>query len=186
MSWGGPADTLVRATENRLAGGGRDRPAAHTTVRSGQGALVMLDRLLRLLEGRDTPAVPSQEDLRLAVAALLVEAAHMDETFSDTERATIASLLSKRFELSDHDVSALIERAGESAGRSTEYFRLTHNINLAMSAGERAEVIEMLWRVAYADGVLDGREVQLIRQIAGLIDVTDQARMLARKRALEG
>jgi uncharacterized tellurite resistance protein B-like protein len=146
----------------------------------------MLDRLLRLLEGRQTPAMPSEDDTKLAVAALLVEAARMDETFSDSERATIATLLSKRFGLSDHDVSALMERAGKSIGGPTEYYRLTHNINLAMSAKDRAEVIEMLWRVAYADGVLDGREVQLIRQVAGLIDVTDQERMLARKRALEG
>jgi uncharacterized tellurite resistance protein B-like protein len=42
----------------------------------------------------------------------------------------------------------------------------------------------MLWRVAYADGVLDPHEDQLIRQIAGLIYVSDHDRMLARKRAL--
>jgi uncharacterized tellurite resistance protein B-like protein len=145
----------------------------------------MIDSLLRMLEGRQTPAMPSEEDLRLAVAALLVEAARMDETFGESERATIAILLSKRFGLSAEDVSSLMQRADERVSRSAQHSSFTHNINLMMSAVERAEVIEMLWRVAYADGVLDAREVQLIRQIAGLIHVPDQERMLARKRALE-
>jgi uncharacterized tellurite resistance protein B-like protein len=145
----------------------------------------MLDRLLRLLEGRETPAAPSEEDLKLAVAALLVEAARMDATFGQSERAAISSLLSKRFGLSAQDVASLMERADVRINRSAQYFPFTHNINLMMSAADKVEVIEMLWRVAYADGVLDPHEDQLIRQIAGLIHVPDRDRMLARKRALE-
>ena len=32
----------------------------------------------------------------------------------------------------------------------------------------------MLWKVAYADGVLDAYEDMLLRRIAGLIHVSDQ------------
>ena len=54
-----------------------------------------------------------------------------------------------------------------------------------MSAEQRAEIIEMLWKVAYSDGVLDPYEDALVRQIAGLIHVPDRERGLARRRALE-
>jgi uncharacterized tellurite resistance protein B-like protein len=147
----------------------------------------MLDRLLRLLEGREAPvAAPSGDDLRLAVAALLVEAARMDQSFGEEERAAVAALLSRRFELSGPALSTLLERADVRVRDTVQYFPFTHNINQMMSAAEKAEVIEMLWRVAYADGTLDPHEDQLIRQIAGLIHVPDRERMLARKRALEG
>ncbi|MBS0281793.1 MAG: TerB family tellurite resistance protein, partial [Proteobacteria bacterium] len=47
---------------------------------------------------------------------------------------------------------------------------------------ERIQLIEMLWEVAYADGVLDPEEDLLIRRIAGLIAVEDRERVLARQR----
>lgn len=146
----------------------------------------MLDRLLQLLEGRETPpAAPSEGDLRFAVAALLVEAARMDQSFREDERAAVVKLLSQRFGLSGSEVSSLVERADARVKDAVQYFPFTHHINVMMSAAEKIEVIEMLWRVAYADGALDPHEDQLIRQIAGLIHVPDRDRMLARKRALE-
>jgi uncharacterized tellurite resistance protein B-like protein len=47
---------------------------------------------------------------------------------------------------------------------------------------ERIQLIEMLWEVAYADGVLDPEEDLLIRRVAGLIAVEDRERVLARQR----
>jgi uncharacterized tellurite resistance protein B-like protein len=146
----------------------------------------MIDRLLRLLEGRASPdAAPSEEDLRIAVAALLVETARMDQSFGDGERAVIADLLTKRFKLPAATVSSLIQRADSRVGDLVQYFPFTHNINQMLSLQAKIEFIEMLWRVAYADGVLDPHEDQLIRQVAGLIHVPDRDRMLARKRALK-
>ena len=145
----------------------------------------MIDRLLRLLDGRESPnTTPSDEDLRIAVAALLVETARMDQRFGDAERAVIASLLTKRFGLPAASVSSLIQRADKRASDLVQYFPFTHNINQKMTQQEKAEFVEMLWRIAYADGVLDPHEDQLIRQIASLIYVSDRDRMLARKRAL--
>ena len=46
------------------------------------------------------------------------------------------------------------------------------------------QIIEMLWKVVYADGVLDPYEDMLLRRIAGLIYVPDRERGMARQRAL--
>lgn len=144
----------------------------------------MFDQLLKLIVGGGTPAKGAATDQRMAVAALLVEAARMDQTFGADERDTIARLLTARFELSSDEATKLIETADEKLAATAQYFRFTHELNTNMSAQEKIEVIEMLWSVAYADGTLDAHEDQLIRQIAGLIHVTDRDRMLARKRAL--
>lgn len=146
----------------------------------------MFDKLLKLVTGNEKPAVDSSiSDQRSAVAALLVEAARMDQQFGDEERKTIASLLATRFELTGDESNKLLETAAERMADSAQYFPFTHQINQTMSESEKVEIIEMLWSVAYADGTLDPHEDQLIRQIAGLIHVSDRDRMQARKRALD-
>jgi uncharacterized tellurite resistance protein B-like protein len=147
----------------------------------------MLDRLLNVLAGREATPIPAASDgLALAVAALLIETARMDDAFGAKERAIIEGLLERRFALSPPDVEALLAEAQRRVEYSAQYFPFTSRITRELSAEERAEIVEMLWRVAYADGVLDPHEDALIRQIAGLIHVPDRARGLARQRALAG
>jgi uncharacterized tellurite resistance protein B-like protein len=146
----------------------------------------MLDRVLDFLTGRDAPAIDeSADELQLAVATLLVEAARMDSEFDAAERAAIEDVLEKRFHLSAGDVRALIGAAERAVERSTQFFPFTRQIAQRMSPEGKAQVIEMLWTVAYADGVLDPHEDMLVRRIAGLIHVPDHERGLARRRALD-
>lgn len=146
----------------------------------------MIDRLLDFLSGRETPALEeSTDELQLSVAALLIEAAHMDSNFDAAERATIERLLAKKFDLDHEAVQSLIAQAQKKVEHSAQYFPFTRQITKSMSAKQRAEIIEMLWKVAYSDGVLDPYEDALVRQIAGLIHVPDRERGLARRRALE-
>lgn len=145
----------------------------------------MLDRLLNVLTGREAaPLHAAQEGLDLAVAALLIEAARMDSTFDEAERGMIERLLAKRFSLPHDDVQRLVAEAHRRVEYTAQYFPFTSRITRELSCEERAQIIEMLWRVAYADGVLDPHEDMLIRQIAGLIHVPDRERGLARQRAL--
>lgn len=146
----------------------------------------MISRLLDFLSGREAPAPGRHvDDLEHAVAALLIEAARMDENFDAAERATIERVLAQRFDLDPQAVKVLIETAEEAVQRSTQYFPFTRQINDRLSEEERGRIIEMMWKVAYSDGVLDPHEDMLLRRIAGLIHVTDRDRGMARKRALE-
>ena len=146
----------------------------------------MFERLIEFLAGREVPETEKSADgLQQSVAALLIEAAHMDSRFNETERSTIERLLAKRFDLDHEAVESLIAQAQRKIEDTAQYFPFTHQITRCMSAEQRAEIIEMLWKVAYSDGVLDPYEDALIRQIAGLIHVPDRDRGLARRRALE-
>lgn len=145
----------------------------------------MIDRLLDLLTGRTERISEERIDLELSVAALLIEAARMDEKFDAGERVVIEHLLARSFSLDPGSVQSLIERAEHVVQRSTQYFPFTQQICQHASAELRVQIIEMLWKVAYSDGTLDPHEDALIRQIAGLIQVPDWERGAARKRALE-
>lgn len=145
----------------------------------------MIDRLLDLLSGRAPPAQKDSADgLHLSVAALLIEAARMDGKFDAGERGAIECLLAEKFHLEPHAVQSLIENARGKIEYSAQYFPFTHEICKQLDLAERIDIIEMLWTVAYADGVLDPEEDMLLRQIAGLIHVPDKERGLARQRAL--
>jgi len=146
----------------------------------------MIDRLLNFLTGMEAPAAEQKADeLELAVAALLIEAARMDDDFDDAERATIERLLAERFDLAPDDVRALVAAAEQKVQNTAQYFPFTREITKRLSMEQRVGIIEMLWEVAYADGVLDPHEDMLLRQIAGLIHVPDRERGLARKRAID-
>lgn len=146
----------------------------------------MIERLLNFLSGAEAPEVGAgANELHLAVAALLIEAARMDENFEPAERAMIERLLAQRFDLTSDAVAALVAAAEEKVRNSTQYFPFTREILKQLTTEQRVVIIEMLWEVAYADGVLDPHEDTLLRQIAGLIHVPDRDRGLARQRALE-
>jgi uncharacterized tellurite resistance protein B-like protein len=146
----------------------------------------MIERVLEFLTGRAPPAaVESGDELELAVAALLIEAARMDDSFDAAERATIGRLLAEKFGMPPAEVHELVAAAEAAVRRSTQFFPFTQEICRRIEPEERAHIIEMMWEVAYADGVLDPHEDMLLRRIAGLIAVSDRERMMARKRALE-
>lgn len=146
----------------------------------------MIDRVLDFLTGRKAPALANGPDeLELAVAALLIEAARMDDQFDERERATIERVLAEKFELSPEAVAELMDAAEDAVRQSTQFFPFTRQIVQRISPEDRAQILEMMWEVAYADGVLDPQEDALLRRIAGLIHVTDRERGLARQRALE-
>ncbi|MEE8622743.1 MAG: TerB family tellurite resistance protein [Alphaproteobacteria bacterium] len=122
--------------------------------------------------------------LHLAAAALLVEAACLDGHFDGAERARIEALVQARFGLSAEETETLIEAAESEVADASQLLHFTRVIKDRFGHKERVEMIEMLWEVVYADGVLHDYEANLMRRIGGLVYVTDQERGAARKRAL--
>ena len=146
----------------------------------------MIESILGWLTGA-APGGPagSQDRLQLALTALLVEAADSDDHFDERERAVIREMPERRFKLSHCEVRALLAAGEREAGRAAELFHFTRIINERLSFEQRIELVEMLWEVAYADGVLDQYEDSLLRRVSGLIYVPDRERGMARQRVVE-
>jgi len=136
-------------------------------------------QLLRTLQA---PANQRDPDPKLSVAVLLVEAARQDDTFEPRERQVIEQLLARKFDLSTEECLALVEAAERRVAEMVQIHGHTRDVFETTTPTERIHLIEMLWEVAYADGVLDPEEDLLIRRIAGLIAVEDRERVLARQR----
>jgi uncharacterized tellurite resistance protein B-like protein len=89
------------------------------------------------------------------------------------------------FALRREEAERLLERARAKARQLTSYYPLVSVIKRDLSLEERVLLIEVLWRVAYADGALHGHEDHFVRKIAHLLYVPNTQVMLARSRARE-
>jgi len=141
------------------------------------------------VERRGAPQVRgaghSHDELRIAAAALMVEAAQLDDAFDVRERDKIRELVAARFELGPEESDSLIETAETRVAESSQLHGFTRVVKAAFSPEERIELMEMLWEVVYADGELHHYEANLMRRLAGLLQVSDRDAGTARKRARE-
>ena len=108
-----------------------------------------------------------------------------DGPYEDKDLATIDWLLIDRFGLEREEADMLFEEALSAQSEATHLMRFTRTIKDNYTEEKRIELIEMLWEVAYADGIIHSYEDNLIRRIAGLIYVSDRDRGEARKRVRE-
>lgn len=125
------------------------------------------------------------EALRLASAALMVEAALLDGHMDDDERRTITRLLGDHFDLAGDEAAELLEAGLDAATESSQLYGFTRTIKDRFGPEDRVRMIEMLWEVALADGEIHHYESNLVRRVAGLIYVSDRDSGSARKRVLK-
>ena len=147
----------------------------------------MLDRLKKFLrEDDETKAAADQgvDEVQLAAAALLMEAAGKDGSLDAAERDKIEELIAARFGSDKAEIDRLLRQTEERLENSHQILPFTRVVKDRLDHEERIEVLEMLWEVVYADGELHDYEANLMRRVAGLIYVSDRESGEARKRAL--
>lgn len=108
-------------------------------------------------------------DLRVAVCALLVEIARIDNEFSDEEMAKIISILQETYGLSREHADALIATAEAELEDSVDLWQFAKLINNNYPKPEKLGVVETLWRIVYVDGKMDEHEHYLMNKLKNLL-----------------
>jgi uncharacterized tellurite resistance protein B-like protein len=129
--------------------------------------------------------VSTDHDIRIATCALLLEMSNIDGEFSESERGNIISILKDDYQLSDEHAAELLEASNENLQKSTDLWRFASLINQNYSIEEKIRVIEMIWRIAFADGNLDKHEDYLVHKLAKLLRLTHKQLIEAKLRAKE-
>ena len=78
-----------------------------------------------------------------------------------------------------------MDDARHAAEAATDLYGWTRVVNAEYEPAEKLHLMELLWRVVLADGVIDDHEHALMRRLAGLIHVSDGDSARARARAKE-
>jgi uncharacterized tellurite resistance protein B-like protein len=140
----------------------------------------------------DTLAAPATgsasgrpHDLHLAAAVLLVEVMRAEPGIGMAEREAVRATLATRFGLGDGELDALIRLAETEAARANDFFHFTSRLNDSCSQPDKIALVEAMWQVAYADGLLDANENHVISKVAGLLHVTHGEYIAAKLRAKE-
>ncbi|MBX9716527.1 MAG: TerB family tellurite resistance protein [Burkholderiaceae bacterium] len=120
---------------------------------------------------------------RLASAVLLVEVMRSDAEILPSERDAVLSALQSRFALSGDEAARLLDLAHDTARDATDFFQFTSKINDAFDMEQKISLVEHMWQVAYADGILSAHENHVMRRIADLLHVPHGAYVSAKMRA---
>jgi len=146
----------------------------------------MLKRLTQFFQQTETEGALTQnaDALHVAAAALMLRAAQIDGDIDAHEEALIKRLLGPHFGLDADEAQTLLTQAHEAIESANDLFQFTQQINASFSIEHKLQLVEVLWQIVLADGVVDDYEANLMRRVAGLVYVTDQQAGVARKRAM--
>ena len=139
------------------------------------------------------PAAPSflagteiaEGSARQAAALLVLELAYADPVLTVDERALIAEHLHERWGLAPPGKPPAPPAEEERRTRFAGYAR---RLRKAVGRGERLELVERLWTVAFADGAIGAHEERLMHLAAELLGLrsTDLAEVSRRLQAQRG
>ena len=126
------------------------------------------------------------QKIQVATCALLLEVAHSDDEFSGIEEENIVRILKKDFNLSDEYAQELMILSEQERKESIDLWGFTRLINDNYSLEDKIKIIEMVWKVIYADGKLDKYEDHLAHKLAQLLKLEHKQFIDAKLKVRDG
>ena len=124
---------------------------------------------LSKLSSREEARAADADAVAVAACALLLEIAHADDDFTESERQRIARAAREDFGVAPEAVSEILRLAEAERRESVDLYQFTKLIAERFSRDERLRLVEVIWGVVYSDGALSAAENQLARRVAELL-----------------
>ncbi len=132
---------------------------------------------------RRTQPSGERHRVELATAVLLVEVVRSDAGIAPSEEQAVVRAVREKFSLSDDEAQTIFRLAEEQVRTASDYYQFTSLINRHFDQKQKQHVIELMWRMAYADAELAAHENHVLRRIAELLHVTHGDYIAAKMRA---
>lgn len=127
----------------------------------------------------------SSHDVHVAVCALCIEIARIDEQFTPEELETVLSILKDRYQLSTEHAEALIANADKALEESVDLWQFAQLINENYTPDEKIAIIEILWQIVYVDGQMDEHEHYLMNKLSNLLRLSHNQLIDAKRKVLK-
>jgi len=118
-----------------------------------------------------------------AIGALLGRVANADEVFDDDERQKIAMLLHQASAMRRTDIDLIVDIIRAEVEKGLDYLPFVREFAETASAGDREDILELLFKVAGADGQIGHAESEEFRLIAKALGISHRAFINARVKA---
>ncbi len=112
-------------------------------------------------------------EIELTASVLAYEIARSDGEISNDELLILMEEIEKIAIKVDKDKDKIMNMIEIYSQDSTSFYDFIQDINNNFSKKEKLDLLEFMWRVAYADNKLDVDEERLIRRVADLIKIKD-------------
>tara|TARA_Y200000002_G_scaffold117145_1_gene95814 strand:- start:179 stop:568 length:390 start_codon:yes stop_codon:yes gene_type:complete len=107
----------------------------------------------------------------IGITALLINAAKIDEQYSEHEKELIKQFIKSY--IKDKNDDEILKKAEEIEKNSNQLLNFT-NIIKKNTMEIKSDIIEHLWKVIISDNTIDQYESNLMRRICGLIYFPDK------------
>ena len=120
----------------------------------------------------DSNIEPSFE-IELTAAVLAYEIARIDGEVSNDELGVLKEEIKKISYKVNKEVKEILNIIETYSKDSVSFYEFVEDINKSYSKDEKLSLLSFMWKIAYADGVLEIDEERLIRRVADLIKIKD-------------
>ena len=120
----------------------------------------------------DGTATITARRLQLASAVLMVGVVRADFESRQDEHRVLERSLSRALDLHEEEAAIVVRVAEEALARGVSFAALLAQLARECSMGQKRQLVESLWRIAYADAELAGHEEYLVRKIAGQLGLS--------------
>ena len=135
----------------------------------------MLEKIKSLFfktSGEETAEVQVTQTIDKTCASLIIEVALADKVFDESEINLLKNMLLETYSLKLDDANELIANAEKTVNESTSLYGYTREVNDNFDYQSKLDLLDQLWRMAFADGNIDKYEEHVVRKISDLIHIS--------------
>ena len=134
----------------------------------------MFDNLKTFFDKKTDLTEISFDSEKTAVVALLISTAKYDGNFDESERLEIHNLIKNYFSLSSESTDDLFKAAEKIENEANDLQQFTRSLNKLLNEEEKLKIVELIWKIVMADGIIDNYEENLVRRLSGLLYLQDK------------
>lgn len=144
------------------------------------------DKISAALDPNATESSVTTLDIERVSAILLVEIARTDHEIEASEREAIEKALAQAGNLSPDELKSVVDDAFNEADGAMSLYEHVQLINDHFDRRSKLALVEQMWRVALADGNIDGYEEYTIRKLCDLLFIKHRDFMQAKLKVIDG
>ena len=149
--------------------------------------LQSLRNFLSNVNSNSVEELPLQQgDERIATAALMYHLIAIDGHVDQSEKEALREVLKKNFDIEEAELTELIDQAKQRDEEAIDLYEFTSVLKRKLDYEERLNVMDMLWKMVYADGVLHEFEDNIVWRVSELLGVSKRDRIAIRNRVAKG
>ncbi len=144
----------------------------------------MWDKIKSLLnkDHIDAADLEKDQELKTAIAALLVEVASSDDSFGPSEKEQLMDILKDHFSLKHREAEDLIQEGMKEHSDAVDLHKFVRVINADLDHEKRKDILYFAWQIVLADGEIHEFEDHMIRKLGPLLGISRQDSISMRER----